>query len=234
MTVDKSGNIDFNEWKVPTRWEDLTLGQFQDIERLYKDKEDKTFDTVEALHILCGKTKDEVNALPIDFLDKILMHLSFLTEPPSIKDPSNKVSIKGVEYKVNTQEKMKVGEYLAVDTILKEDPYNYAAILAVLCRREGEEYDTKFENEVVPSRMEMFASIPMMDVMPMVNFFLLSFMALRMPTLLSSKAMEAISRMRHNIESLHRNGALSRLSMKSAMRTLRKYEKTIKSISTTT
>ena len=44
-------------------------------------------------------------------------------------------------------EKLKTGEFVAIDTILKSDPHDYISIFAVLCRKDGEIYDSKFEAE---------------------------------------------------------------------------------------
>ena len=84
---------------------------------------------------------------------------------------TNKVVIDGVEYHINPQEKMRAGEYISVDSILKDDKRNYAAILAILCRKDGEVYDAHFENEVLQSRIELFENQSIMDVMPLIFFF---------------------------------------------------------------
>ena len=60
--------IDYGKWTVPTRWEDVTLKQFQEVERYYEDK-DKKFDVREVLEIFTNHTRDEINALPIEFLE---------------------------------------------------------------------------------------------------------------------------------------------------------------------
>jgi hypothetical protein len=67
---------------------------------------------------------------------------------------------------------LKVGEYIAADTALKGDQHNYAAILAVLARKEGEIYDSKYENEVLEDRIKMWEGVPVTDVLPVVAFFL--------------------------------------------------------------
>lgn len=161
---------DFKEWKVPTRWEDLTLKTYQDIERYYKDG-DKEFNVIDVLDILTDKTRDEINELPAEFLEIILTHLSFLTTAPEVDEPSNKITINGETYAVNVMEKLKVGEYVAVDTILKNDRHDYASILAILCRKQGEVYDSKYEAEIFEDRKKMFEEQPVIKILPIVNFF---------------------------------------------------------------
>ena len=221
--------IDYGKWTVPTRWEDVTLKQYQEVERYYEDK-DKKFDVREVLHIFTDKSEDEINALPIEFLEEIMTHLLFLQTRPEEKEASNSIEINGEKYSVHTENKLKVGEYIGADTAMKGDKHNYAAILAILCRKEGEIYDSKFENEVLEDRIKMWEKVPVVEVLPIIGFFLQLYITLQTPTLLSSKAMEAIDLTRKDIETSHRNGELSKRSMKSVMRKLRKLEKSINSI----
>ena len=220
--------IDLGEWTTPKSWDDLTLKQFCDLQRFYSDK-DKDFDAREVLHILCNKTVDEVNQLPIEFTEAILSKMEFLTTQPEYGKPSNKLTINGEEYIINTQNKMKTGEYIAVTTSVKSDQYNYAAILAVLARKENEIYDSKFENEILEERIKMFENIPALQAMPSVAFFLNLYMISVLPSLLSSRVGDAINHTQQHIETLRKNGAISKRSMKSAMKKLKKLRKSISS-----
>ena len=221
--------IDYGQWVVPIKWEDVTLKQFQEIERFYEDK-DKDFDVREVLHIFTNKGIDEINALPLEFLEEIMSKMVFLQEKPEEKKPTNTVEINGERYTIHTENKLKVGEYVGADTAMKGDKHNYAAILAILCRKDGELYDSKFENEVLEDRIRMWEGVPVTDVLPLIGFFLQLYITLQMPTLLSSKAMEAIDLTRKDIETLHQNGEISKRYMKSQMKKLRKLEKSINSI----
>lgn len=221
--------IDLGQWTTPKSWDDLTLKQFCDLQRFYSDK-DKDFDAREVLHILCNKTVDEVNQLPIEFTEAILSKMEFLTTQPEYGKPSNKLTIDGVEYVINTQNKMKTGEYIAVTTSVKSDPYNYAAILAVLARKDGEIYDSKFENEVLEDRIKMFEQIPMLDAMPSVAFFLNLWVISALPSQLRSKVEDAINLTANRILSLRNAGLMSKHAMKSAMKKLKKLKKSIKFI----
>ena len=218
--------IDYGEWTVPTDWSQVTLKQYQEIERFYEDK-DKQFDIREVLHIFCNRTMDEINALPAEFLETIMTHLVFLQTKPEDKEPRNWVEVNGERYTVHTENKLKVGEYIAADTAMKGDKHNYAAILAILCRKDGEVYDSRFENEVLEDRIKMWEQVPVVDVLPVVGFFLQLYITLQMPSLLSSKVREALDLTRRDIETLQKNGAISKRSMKSAMKKLKRLEQSI-------
>ena len=228
ITVEK----DFGEWKVPSSWDELTLGKFQELERLYDGEEDKErkFDVRDVLDLMTDRTKDEINELPIEFTDSLLRKMYWLHEQPDFGKPSNKITIDGVQYTVHNENEMKFGEYVALDTALKGDKHNYAAMLAILCRKEGEIFDAKFENEILPSRIEFWKNVSVMKVMPIVSFFLeLSSMSLQVSQL-SSEIQEGINHILKHIETSKRNGVFSALYTKWQVRKLKKLQKSIKNI----
>ena len=228
ITVEK----DFGEWKVPQSWDDLTLGKFQELERLYDgdDENERKFDVRDVLDLMTDRTKDEINELPIEFTDSLLRKMYWLHEQPQFGKPSNKVTIDGVQYTVHNENEMKFGEYVALDTAMKGDKHNYAAMLAILCRKEGEIFDAKFENEILPSRIEFWKNVSVMKVMPIVSFFLeLSSMSLQVSQL-SSEIQEGINHILKHIETSKRNGVFSALYTKWQVRKLKKLQKSIKNI----
>ena len=228
VTVEK----DFGEWKVPQSWDDLTLGKFQELERLYDGDEDKErkFDVRDVLDLMTDRTKDEINELPIEFTDMLLRKMYWLHEQPDFGKPSNKVTIDGVQYTVHNENEMKFGEYVALDTAMKGDKHNYAAMLAILCRKDGEIFDAKFENEILPSRIEFWKNVSVMKVIPIVSFFLeLSSMSLQVSQL-SSEIQEGINHILKHIETSKQNGVFSALYTKWQVRKLKKLQKSIKNI----
>ena len=227
ITVEK----DFGEWNVPQSWDDLTLGKFQELERFYDgDDSERKFDVRDVLDLMTDRTKDEINELPIEFTDSLLRKMYWLHEQPDFGKPSNKVTIDGVQYTVHNENEMKFGEYVALDTALKGDKHNYAAMLAILCRKEGEIFDSKFENEILPSRIEFWKNVSVMKVMPIVSFFLeLSSMSLQVSQL-SLEIQEGINHILKHIETSKQNGVFSALYTKWQVRKLKKLQKSIKNI----
>ena len=227
ITVEK----DFGEWKVPQSWDELTLGKFQELERFYDgDENERKFDVRDVLDLMTDRTKDEINELPIEFTDSLLRKMYWLHEQPQFGKPSNKITVDGVQYTVHNENEMKFGEYVALDTALKGDKHNYAAMLAILCRKEGEIFDSKFENEILPSRIEFWKNVSVMKVMPIVSFFLeLSSMSLQVSQL-SSQVQEGINHILKHIETSKQNGVFSALYTRWQMRKLKKLQKSIKNI----
>jgi hypothetical protein len=221
--------IDYGKWKTPSGWNELTLKQFSEIERYYADK-DKEFDVRDVLEVFTDHSKDEIDQLPIEFVEKLLEALKWLSEAPQMDEPRAYMLIDGERYEVNVREKLKTGEYVAMEMVRKSDQYNYAAMLAILCRKTGEIYDSKFENEVLPSRIELFEKQPMMKAMPIVFFFLNLFATSQMISQLYSQAEEAINLTAQNLDSSRKIGAFKKSYLKWQIQTLRKSLKSMKHI----
>lgn len=227
--MDNENVIDLGKWTVPTKWDDVTLEMFQKIEKYYSDK-DKDFDVREVLDIFTDHTRDEIDQLPINFTEKLMNELSFLKEQPNYGDASPKIEIDGEEYCINVMEKLKTGEYVAIDTILKNDSHDYISILAVLCRKNGEIYDSKFEAEVFEERQKLFAKQPIMKIMPLISFFLNLYIVRMTHSQLYSEVEEGLNLIQQNIDNSENLGVFKRRSLNSQVKKLRKLLKSNKSI----
>lgn len=223
--------IDLGEIHVPTSWDEINLKTYQKVEEYYESVTGDThFNVMDVLDIFVDKDKDYMMKLPAEFLEIIMDKLSFLQTPMETPEPSNKIEIDGETYTINVQNKLKTGEYIAADSILKDDKHNYAAILAILCRKENEIYDLKYENEVVQDRIEMYEQQPITKIMPIITFFLALLGQSLMISQLSSKVEEAIDLTAKSIETSHKNGEISKRSMKSVMKKLKKLKQSISSM----
>ena len=132
---------DYGKITIAERWEDVTLAQFTELMRRQNNDESTPITIMDVLEIFTGKEKDYLNQLPADFIESLIARLVFLHENPKADKASNTIVIDGEEYYVNYMEKLKFGEFTDVNQIIKDDHLNYAAILAILCRKKGEVYD---------------------------------------------------------------------------------------------
>lgn len=226
--MEKEWNIDLGEFTVPTSWNDITLLMYEDMERYYADK-DRPVNLLDVLHILTNKTEDEINDLPVEALDLITEKLSFIKDEPKVES-TNKVTIDGEEYIINTMEKLKLGEYVALDAAKKNDPYDFASMLAILCRKNGEKYDSTFEAELFQKRKEMFEKIPITKVFGLINFFFLYAGTLGILSQLYIQAEEDLNYIQQTIKNSTKIGAFKKWRMNSQVKKLQKSLKLIKSI----
>ena len=227
MVTLEDGVVDFQEWVVPTSWEEVTLKQFQNVERLYDEKE-SNFTITEVLQAFTDKPKDEIDALPLEFSEKMIGMLDFVNDKIQYGEPHNYIDIDGERYTIHFENQLRTGEYIAADAVIKADPHNYAGILAILCRKEGEVYDSHYENEVLPSRIEMFENIPVTKIMPLIGFFLNLSLVLLNNSQLYSMAEEMVKSIQQDIKSSRKNGALWRVYMLWQTKKLRKLLRSIK------
>ena len=217
----QNDSYNFGDWNVPTSWDDITLKKFQEINKYYSDK-DKEFDVREIIHIMTDKTIDEVNELPAEFLQIIMEKLSFLQVEPEQQEPSNKIEINNEIYQINFMEKLKTGEYVSVDNILKADKNDYASILAILCRKEGEIYDSKFEAELFEQRKKLFEEQPITKVLPIIGFFLNLYILSVTPSQLYSQVEEELNRIQKSIKTSTEIGVFKKHCLNWRMKKLKK------------
>lgn len=223
----KSNNtVELGSYNIPSKWEDVTLKQFQQILNL-QDKNDN----LAILAIMLGKTKEEVQQLPSKVLTLFYKNLSFFKNEVKV-EADNKLTINNELYIINDKDNMKVGEYADFNEILQYDRNNYAYMLAILCRKEGEIYDDKYIAEKLEQRKEMFENIPVTEALKTVNFFFQKYISLGMNTEIYSEALkvEVENLLAENIKSLSKNGRFFKPSNLRAIIKLRKLKKRIKSI----
>ena len=224
--MDKDNNqIDLGTWNVPTSWDEVTLGMVQRMKG-------KT-DIKSIIAAVTNHDMDEVNQLPINILMRMGDMLKFINTPPTPEQPCNSIMIKNSEYTIHFENELRTGEFIAVDSILRSNPDDTASILAILCRKKDEIYDSNFENTLLEERREMFLNQPIMHVLPLVDFFLALWSASELPFLLYSQLKDQINHMLKNIEISRKNGEVSARSMRHAKKILKKSLITINHMFTT-
>ena len=217
--------MDFGKVTIPTKWEDITLKQFCELMRVY-DKDDK--DILDVLEVLSGRTKSELRQMPADFIDTMMQHLQFMNIPLNVEADS-KIVINGEEYKVNHTEKLKFGEWTDAETVLKEK--DYAGLLAILARKDGEIYDDDFIANELDKRIELFNSLSITKALVLLNFFLklkLRYILYSQKSLENSK--EAVESLVQSIKSSLKGGGGKKLDLIYAKIKLRRLEKSLKCI----
>lgn len=220
--------IDYGSVTVPTSWSDITLEKYQRIERYYSDKE-KDFNILDVLDIMIDKDRDYIMSLPNEFLDEILEKLSFIQTPPEEGKPSNNIEIDGETYIIHFENQLKVGELIATDTVIKNDKHNYAYLLGIICRKDGEIYDSKFENEILEDRVKLFEKQPITKILPLIGFFMNSYITLESISLLYMKTQEAVNLIQQNIDNSHKIGRCKKYYLRWRVNRL---QKSLKSINT--
>jgi hypothetical protein len=214
---------------LPINWEDINLELFQEIKRLYAENEGKPSQAA-LLALLSNKDEKEIREIPAIVIDEVIGALLFLKDPAT-KENSNTIEIDGEIYRINIEEELKFGEFVDCNTVMESDETNLAAILAIICRKEGEVYNDDFIAKKLNSRIEMFKKQPMTKIQPLVNFFLIaSTTSVHFFQSFSENLKAQVSHILDNYETLMKNGRGRRLYTAWQMRKLRKLKKSLKNI----
>lgn len=223
---------DYGKITIPTKWEEVSLKQFEDIMRI-TGGETKNVDIVSILTIMTGMDRDYINSLPADFVDKLMAHLIFLNDTPKqINESQSQIKIKGDFYQINFMEKLTFGEYVFANELIKNDPFDYAGVLAILCRKQGEKFNSEFENENFQKRKEMYEGIPITDALPLVGFFLRLYLISKKHSPESlTEAKSQISQLVQSIETSLKGGDGKKRSLIWRITTGRKLKKLKKQLS---
>lgn len=225
-------NIELGNYKVATNWDEVTLDMWERYIRKADEQEDKNVDVITMLECFSDIPRDVINQIPTDLFEKILNKMEFIKDEPN-QEPSNKIEIDGEEYLINNLEKLRVKEYLDLQTIIENDKFNYSFILALLCRKKDEVYDEEFISSKMEKRAEMFNKTSINKVMPILAFFLGLWMTSRILSLNCSMVDQFKAELIEDVRNMRNSLKLTDYFIPSRLRqimTLRKLEKSIKNI----
>ena len=223
---------DFGSIKIPTKWEEVTLGQFEKIMKL-TGGENKSVNVMSLLGILTGQDEDYINSLPASFVETLMAHLIFLNDNPRTYDnTASQINIGGDLYSIHFLEELKFGEYVEVNESIKNDPLDYSSILAILCRKDGEAFDEDYVANKFKKRKEMFQEQPVTEILPLIGFFLKLFLLSRANSSHCLTELEsATNQLLMHTNSSVSNGDGGKQSLSWRMRTTRKLKKLNKAMS---
>ena len=218
--------MDFGEWNIPTKWEQVSLKQYQQLQFIY---EGEKVDIRDVIAILTKKEKKEIDELPTEFFQSIMEAISFVYEKPETGEPTSKIEISGETYQINFTEKLKTGEFVDSQMAIEADKHNYALLFAILCRKAGEIYDDDFIANILPDREKMFEEQPITNILPLVGYFFQLWKIYAIPTFLSSTIEAGVNQLAKDIKSSQKLGVGKKLYLKWQMKKLRKSLQSIKS-----
>ena len=223
--------MNFGEWKIADKWEDVSLRQFTELMKL---NDNGIKDVRDVIAILSDHTKDEINLLPIDFIESMMARLTFLNKAPEVNN-SNEIKIDGEVYFINVMEKLKFGEFVDVNSAIQSDALNYAAFLAILCRKKDEQYNDDFIANKLEERIEMYNKQPITKILPVIGFFLNLWRISKIPSQnCMTEIQQTANQLLKDTEISLRSGGYKKLSLKQLMKVwlnIRKYKKCMQQLS---
>ena len=224
--------IQLGQYKVAEKWEDVKLLQWQEYIKKNAESKDGEVDVISTLECFSDIPRDIIMQMPTDMFEAVIERLKWVREDKK-PEPTNKIVIDGEEYIINVMEKLKVKEYLDVNTVLESDKYNYAMLFAILCRKVNEQYDEEFIADKLSDRIEMFENIEALKAMGLIAFFLSLYIELGKHSLSSSMVQGLKAEAQELVKSIKNSLKPMDYIIPSKVRqilTLRKLEKSLKNI----
>lgn len=151
--------------KVPQSWQDICLGEY---ERWFRVEPKSRIEQIKLIADICGIDIDLLLNNPTQIFDTIVDIVKFVFEEYG-GESVNRIEIDGKIYAVAFTEELTLAEWVDVESVFESKSESHLSdILSILCRPEGEEYNSKLSE----SRKEMFANLSMDKVLPLLAFFL--------------------------------------------------------------
>lgn len=150
-------------WTIPDSWQDIRL---TDYEKWYLRKPETKQEYVQFVADVCKIDTQMLLDAPAQVFNIITDTIGFIfdNEP----EPSNKVNVDGRDYFVSFSDKLTLGEWVDIESVLGSDSTGkLSEILAILCRPAGEKYNPDNADE----RTAIFRNLTCDKVLPLVGFF---------------------------------------------------------------
>ena len=208
-------------YNVPESWDDVTLGQY---EKWFDYVADTKMKEVELVSLISTIPFDLLSTLPLSFYTDVLNMVSFTFAGNDFK-PSNKIVIDDAVYSVSVKDELTLAQYVDVEATFEEEGNDsrLSEILAIVCLKKGEKYDSK----ILKERKKSFQDLKMNEVFPLLAFFLQLKKNLLMITTFYSKVVEQANQFASLIRTSAENGDGIRLLPKLQMM---KYRSLMKSL----
>lgn len=208
---------------MPLSWEEITLETFQEISKLYDNEKKPTI--IDILSILTNIKKEELEQYPVEVLNTIIQQAQYIQSTPT-NEVKNEIIIDGEKYFINYENELRFKEFVDSQTLLEGNNRDYASLLGILCRKQGELYTDEYIAKEFDKRVEMFNKQPITNILPVVNFFLNYWVVLEKTSKESLTTIkEAASKYLDNIESSLRSGIGKKHFSKSQMKKLQTLKK---------
>lgn len=109
--------------QVPTAWEDITIGEYYEVQRIYQTRSTKEVAAIETLALLCNISVRQIRKLKSADIQRVVEEMKFLYEPLDVSKPEliRTFVYEGVEYGIipNLSD-ITVGEFADIDAYSKD------------------------------------------------------------------------------------------------------------------
>lgn len=134
---------------IPDNWSEVTLRQFIELNQI--ESENEIMRGVEIISILSDIDPEEIKKIEAEDLKKILDNLKWINELPSSQEKFT-ITVKEEDYHLIPLQKLTLGQWIDLESWVKNHTDNLGNIMALLYRKT----DEKYNSSLMSSKAEMF------------------------------------------------------------------------------
>lgn len=158
-------SFDDKQVNVPQSWSDIRLG---DYERWFRREPENRLEQIELVAAICGVDAGLLLNNPTQIFDTIVDIVKFVFGEYH-GEAHNRIAIDGVVYTISLTEELTLAEWVDIESVFEtETETRLSDILSILCRPQGEVYDSGLSE----SRRAFFSDLRMSEALPLLAFFL--------------------------------------------------------------
>ena len=197
------------ELLIPTDWEDISIGMYQDFMELQEKKLPEDEMIVGVVCVLCNVDKEKLVRFKYKDLQDISSTLiKFLNKKPEEKELVKKVDFKGKKYGIIPNlSSISLGEFVDIEGCCKDTYKNLHKIMSILYRPIVKEKGSRYSIEDYNPdeyKDDMFKDFPILASLSALSFFFR--LGKKLPLTLSSYLVREQEKKVQRLQQLVKNG----------------------------
>lgn len=155
--------------QMKTSWDEITLNEFIQLDQLIHADIPDSYKTSNIVALLCNKSLDEIENLPITQFKSLVSKLDFIYTKPAYSDVEKSYSLNGHEYKLKAEiPSITTAQYIDYQAYMKEPDKDLTKLISVWLIPAGHEYNDGYDMNTV---FEDAGSMTLSDAMGISFFF---------------------------------------------------------------
>lgn len=162
----KKITIENTTYKIPTSYQDITLG---DYESWFDFEATNSYERIKLVSLITKIPYDVLMELPTSVFSYLASEVSFpFSKGFDYFEKLNEIVVDGISYSIGYKDEITLAEWVDVEAVLQQDENRLSEILAIVLRPIGEKYNSKNN----PLRIALFRDITLDKAFPLFAFFL--------------------------------------------------------------
>lgn len=154
---------------MKTNWDEITLDEFIQLDQLIHADIPDSYKTSNIVALLCNKTVDEIENIPITQFRSLASKLDFIHTKPEYSDTKPYYNLNGRKYKLRADiPSITTAQYIDYQAYIKESEKDLTKLVGVWLIPDGHEYNDGYNMNLV---FEDAGTMMLSDAMGIAFFF---------------------------------------------------------------